>query len=329
MFQEICLEVIQSFWLVPHKFRKIIENLSNVSLTYANHIDISCMIENTFIQFYLDAIERHDSKLLKRIRRCFRDNPELLEILEDDDSKVKRYFQELQEYESHGWEKERMFGLSDFLLCRGYDSALEKEANNLLGQAIGYYSISYDSILEAKKLYIKANISIEFFYEKVVECMINRMMYFGTNFKNPDNSPNLTYLICCKKHYVRALSREPSGELSALRIGYQHLRERKEKTPGFNKTYFNLMKDILEESLRLSAERPRGGFHSYPSEWFSDYRFLFKETCYACLDTKHTQIKVFKPCNHFVCSTCSANPQCNLATCGMCRRSIHYVVDVI
>jgi len=329
MFQEICLEVIQSFWLVPRKFRKIIENLSNVSLTYANHIDISCMVENAFTQFYLDAIERHDSKLLKRIRRCFRDNPELLEILEDNDSKVKRYFQELQEYESHGWEKERMFCLPDFLFNRGYDSALEKEADAMIYKQIVDYRISYSSVLEAKKLYIKGNISIDLFYEKLVRHMINQMFYLGTEFKYSNGTPKLTYLIRCKKHYIRTFSRHTSVELSALRQGYEYIRKREERTPGFKKTYFNLLKEILDGSLTIAADRSCRGFHSYPSEWFSDYRFLFKETCYACLDTKHTQIKVFKPCNHFVCSTCSANPQCNLATCGMCRRSIHYVVDVI
>jgi hypothetical protein len=329
-YQQICKEVIKSFWLVPRKFRQIIQKVSNISMpSYDDHIYVNTMIKNSFTHFYDNAIKRQDSKLLKRICRCFRDNPELLDIFkEEPPCRVRRYFEELQEYESNGWEKERMFCLSDFLFTRGYDSVIEKEANNLLDQAIGPYRISYASILEAKKLYIKGNISIELFYEKVALYMINQMFYLGTEFKYPNNSPNLTYLIRYKKHYIRAFSRQTLVELSALRIGYQHLRKREEGTPGFKKTYFNLLKEILEESLSIPSTGSCRGVPSYPSEWFSDYSFLFKETCYACLETDHAQVKVFKPCNHFVCITCSSNPQCNLIRCGMCRQPIRYIVNV-
>jgi len=328
-YKQICTEVIESFWLVPHKFRQIVQKVSKKSLPYEDHIYLHTLIENAFSQFYDVAIERQDNDFLKRIRRCFRDNPELLELFEDSHSAIKRYFEELQEYESHGWEKEQMFGLPDFLFNRGYDSALEKEADAMIYKQIVDYRISYSSVLEAKKLYIKGNISIDLFYEKLVRHMISQMFYLGTEFKYPNNSPNLTYLIRYKKHYIRAFSRQTPVELSALRIGYEHLRKREKESPDFKKTYFNLLKDILEESLRNPSSRSSRGVFSYPSEWFSDYSFLFQETCYACLETNHVQIKVFKPCNHFVCSTCSSNPQCNLARCGMCRQSIQYVVDVV
>ena len=328
-YQDICTEVIRSFWLVPHKFRKIVQNISKMSLTFEDYTYIKTQIRNTFTDLYLFAVEEQDGDSLKRIRRAFRDNPELLEFVYEPNGEIRRYFEELQEYESHRWEKERMFGLPDFLFTQGYDPALEKEADAMIYKKIVDYRISYSSILEAKKLYIKGNISLDLFYEKLARYIISQMFYLGTEYRYTDGTPNLTYLIRCKKHHIRTFSRQTTVELSALRQGYVHLRDREERTPGFKKTYFNLLKDILDTSLTIAAARSCRGFHSYPSEWFSDYSFLFQETCYACLETNHVQIKVFKPCNHFVCSTCSSNPQCNLARCGMCRQSIQYVVDVI
>ena len=327
-YQDICTEVIRSFWLVPHKFRKIVQNVSKMSLSFEDYTYIKTKIRNTFTDFYLFAIEEQDGDSLKRIRRAFRDNPELLDLVYEANGELRRYFEELKEYESHGWENERMFCLPDFLFTPGYDSTLEKEADEMIYKDIRYYRISYSSVLEAKKLYIKGNISIDLFYDKLARYIINQMFYLGTEFRYADSTPNLTYLIGFKKHYIRTFSCQTSVELSALRQGYVNLRDKEERTPGFKKTYFNLLKEIITESLTISIERSCKGFHSYPSEWFSDYTFLFNETCYACLEPNHIQIKVFKPCNHFVCSTCSSNPQCNLARCGMCRQPIQYVVDV-
>jgi hypothetical protein len=328
-YQQICIEVIQSFWLVPLKFRQIVQKVSKMSLSFECYTCVKDHILDTFTELYRVAIEDQDSDSLKRIRRCFRDNPELLEIFEDSRNRIVRYFEELQECESHGWEKERMFCLPDFFFTPGYDSTLEKEADKIIATYIKDYRISYSSVLEAKKLYNKGNISIDLFYEKLAIYMINQMFYLGTEFKYPDSTSNLTYLIRYKKHYIRTFSRQTTVEISTLIRGYLHLRSREERTPGFKKTYFNLLKEILCDSLTIAEGRSCRGFHSYPSEWFSNYSFLFKETCYACLETDHVQIKVFKPCNHFVCSTCSSNPQCDLARCGMCRQSIQYLVDVV
>jgi hypothetical protein len=298
-------------------------------LPFEDYIYAKNLIKEVFVKLYDFAVEEQDGDSLKRIRRAFRDNPELLEIVYEANGELRRYFEELQEYESHGWEKERMFCLPDFLFTPGYDSSIEKKADAMIYKDIRDYRISYSSILEAKKLYNKGNISINLFYEKLTRYMISQMFYLGTEFRYSNGTPNLTYLIRCKKHHIRTFSRQTSVELSALRQGYVNLRDREERTRGFKKTYFNLLKEIITDSLTIAAARSCRGFHSYPSEWFTDYSFLLQETCYACLETNHVRIKVFMPCHHFVCRTCSDNPQCNLSRCGMCRQYVDSIIDVL
>ena len=296
-----------------------------------HRIHIKNEIRDRFESLYTFANQEQDADALRRIRRAMRDNPELLDIFPKDynysDWTIIPYLEGLKEYESHCWLNERMFELPNFF-ASGYDAKLEQEADMIVNQSVYFNRLCYSSILNAKKMYLNGNISVSLFYQKLVGHMITQLIYCGTEFKHPDNTPNLTFLINCKKNYIRALTRQTTVELSALRQGGVDYRHKYQYTSTFRKTYFNLFRELLEYSMSLSAGLSCRGFHSYPSEWFSDYTFLTQEPCYACLESKHTHLKLFKPCHHFVCKTCSENPQCKLITCGMCRQPIRYTLDV-